>query len=126
MRPKKEGAIDGIRTRDLSLTKRVLCQLSYDGNSMEIEVGKNIYIRPRANRGGPGGGSGGEGSGMGEGGVGMTLLQARSRGEDTVAIQKVGGLAIAGDGPGKQFREAACQVLQDDTSVDCVERVDEI
>ena len=31
MRPKKEGAIDGIRTRDLSLTKRVLCQLSYEG-----------------------------------------------------------------------------------------------
>ena len=51
MRPKKEGAIDGIRTRDLSLTKRVLCQLSYDGNSMEIEVGKNLYIRPGSNRG---------------------------------------------------------------------------
>ena len=24
-------AFDGIRTRDLSLTKRVLCQLSYEG-----------------------------------------------------------------------------------------------
>ena len=27
----KTGAFDGIRTRDLSLTKRVLCQLSYEG-----------------------------------------------------------------------------------------------
>ena len=32
----KTGAIDGIRTRDLSLTKRVLCQLSYDGKSVKI------------------------------------------------------------------------------------------
>ena len=27
----KTEAFDGIRTRDLSLTKRVLCQLSYNG-----------------------------------------------------------------------------------------------
>ena len=27
----KTEAFDGIRTRDLSLTKRVLCQLSYEG-----------------------------------------------------------------------------------------------
>ena len=33
-RVKRGEAIDGIRTRDLSLTKRVLCQLSYDGNSV--------------------------------------------------------------------------------------------
>ena len=30
-------AFDGIRTRDLSLTKRVLCQLSYDGKSLGYE-----------------------------------------------------------------------------------------
>ena len=31
-RYEKQGkAFDGIRTRDLSLTKRVLCQLSYEG-----------------------------------------------------------------------------------------------
>ena len=29
--PKAKEAFDGIRTRDLSLTKRVLCQLSYEG-----------------------------------------------------------------------------------------------
>ena len=28
-------AFDGIRTRDLSLTKRVLCQLSYEGEPVE-------------------------------------------------------------------------------------------
>ena len=50
MRPKKEGAIDGIRTRDLSLTKRVLCQLSYDGNYMNVNT-KRKYIRPGSNRG---------------------------------------------------------------------------
>ena len=33
---KRGEAIDGIRTRDLSLTKRVLCQLSYDGISIVI------------------------------------------------------------------------------------------
>ena len=48
--PKIE-AIDGIRTRDLSLTKRVLCQLSYDGNSMENSVKAKTYIRPGSNRG---------------------------------------------------------------------------
>ena len=32
----KTRAFDGIRTRDLSLTKRVLCQLSYAGSS-ELE-----------------------------------------------------------------------------------------
>ena len=36
LRVGKIEAIDGIRTRDLSLTKRVLCQLSYDGISMVI------------------------------------------------------------------------------------------
>ena len=47
MRPKKEGAIDGIRTRDLSLTKRVLCQLSYDGNSLYILDQAKIYTSAR-------------------------------------------------------------------------------
>ena len=28
---REKQAFDGIRTRDLSLTKRVLCQLSYEG-----------------------------------------------------------------------------------------------
>ena len=46
MRPKKEGAIDGIRTRDLSLTKRVLYQLSYDGGCMLTKE----YICPGSNR----------------------------------------------------------------------------
>ena len=32
--PKAKEAFDGIRTRDLSLTKRVLCQLSYEGNKL--------------------------------------------------------------------------------------------
>ena len=36
MRAGCKKAFDGIRTRDLSLTKRVLCQLSYDGISMVI------------------------------------------------------------------------------------------
>ena len=31
MRAGCKKAFDGIRTRDLSLTKRVLCQLSYEG-----------------------------------------------------------------------------------------------
>ena len=50
----KTGAIDGIRTRDLSLTKRVLCQLSYDGNSLVFNPSKAKvpkYIRPGSNRG---------------------------------------------------------------------------
>ena len=39
-------AIDGIRTRDLSLTKRVLYQLSYDGAWML----RKEYICPGSNR----------------------------------------------------------------------------
>ena len=34
----KREAFDGIRTRDLSLTKRVLCQLSYEGTNWRIRV----------------------------------------------------------------------------------------
>ena len=47
MRPKKEGAIDGIRTRDLSLTKRVLYQLSYDGKSVKISKQAKLYTSAR-------------------------------------------------------------------------------
>ena len=46
VRPSKGGAIDGIRTRDLSLTKRVLYQLSYDGGCMLTKE----YICPGSNR----------------------------------------------------------------------------
>ena len=35
---KQRKAFDGIRTRDLSLTKRVLCQLSYEGIKWRIRV----------------------------------------------------------------------------------------
>ena len=34
----QKKAFDGIRTRDLSLTKRVLCQLSYEGANWRIRV----------------------------------------------------------------------------------------
>ena len=64
--------------------------------------------------------------GIEEGGEGVTLLQACARGNDTVSIQKVGGVAIAGDGPRKQFGKPACKLLQDDASVDRVEGIDEI
>ena len=43
----KTGAFDGIRTRDLSLTKRVLCQLSYDGNSLYNLDQPKIYTSAR-------------------------------------------------------------------------------
>ena len=49
LKTKKEEATNGIRTHDLSLTKRVLYQLSYSGDNCHelLEIGTNpVFDRP--------------------------------------------------------------------------------
>jgi hypothetical protein len=43
----KTRAFDGIRTRDLSLTKRVLCQLSYEGERERWRIRVSIPVPRR-------------------------------------------------------------------------------
>ena len=61
-----------------------------------------------------------------EGGKGVTLLQPSTRRDDTVCIQEVRGVAIAGDGPGEQLGKPACKLLQDNPSMDRVEGIDDV